>query len=87
MERRARLGDRLSGRLSGSSINASVPDSQLLTNAAGSAFGALQDLHSSLISRNNIGTAVTARVSVAEGESDRTLRSFASLLRMISMRM
>jgi flagellar hook-associated protein 3 FlgL len=42
----------------GSSINTSLPGSQLFTNAAGSAFGALQDLYSSLVSGNNIGTAV-----------------------------
>ena len=43
----------------GNSINTSVPGSQLFTNAAGSAFGALQDLYTSLISGNNIPAAVT----------------------------
>jgi flagellar hook-associated protein 3 FlgL len=42
----------------GSSISTSLPGSQLFANAAGSAFGALQDLYSSLVSGNNIGTAV-----------------------------
>lgn len=42
----------------GNSINTSVPGSQLFTNAAGDAFGALQNLYSSLISGNNIGQAV-----------------------------
>jgi flagellar hook-associated protein 3 FlgL len=44
---------------SGNSINTSVPGSQLFTNAAGSAFSALQNLYSSLVSGNNIGQAVT----------------------------
>lgn len=43
----------------GNSINTSVPGSQLFTNAAGSAFGALQHLYTSLISGNNIPAAVT----------------------------
>jgi flagellar hook-associated protein 3 FlgL len=43
----------------GNSINTGVPGSQLFTNAAGSAFGALQDLYTSLISGNNIPAAVT----------------------------
>jgi flagellar hook-associated protein 3 FlgL len=43
----------------GYSIKTSVPGSQLFTNAAGNAFGALQNLYSSLISGNNIGQAVT----------------------------
>jgi flagellar hook-associated protein 3 FlgL len=42
----------------GNSINSSVPGSQLFTNAAGDAFGALQNLYASLISGNNIGQAV-----------------------------
>jgi flagellar hook-associated protein 3 FlgL len=42
----------------GNSINTSIPGSQLFTNAAGDAFGALQNLYSSLISGNNIGQAV-----------------------------
>ena len=67
MERRARLGDRLYGRLSGGSVNTSLAVRQRFTNAASSVFGALQDLHSSLNSRNTIGTAVPARVSVVEG--------------------
>jgi flagellar hook-associated protein 3 FlgL len=44
---------------SGNSINTSVSGSQLFTNAAGSAFSALQNLQSSLLSGNNIGQAVT----------------------------
>ena len=43
----------------GNSINTSVPGSQLFTNAAGNAFGALQDLYTSLVSGNNIPAAVT----------------------------
>jgi flagellar hook-associated protein 3 FlgL len=43
---------------SGNSVNTSVSGSQLFTNAAGDAFGALQNLYSSLISGNNIGQAV-----------------------------
>jgi len=43
---------------SGNSINTSVPGSQLFTNATGNAFGALQNLYSSLVSGNNIGQAV-----------------------------
>jgi flagellar hook-associated protein 3 FlgL len=44
---------------SGNSINSSVPGSQLFTNAAGDAFGGLQNLYASLISGTNIGQAVT----------------------------
>lgn len=43
----------------GNSINTSVPGSQLFTNAAGSAFGALQDLYTALTTNTNIGAAVT----------------------------
>jgi flagellar hook-associated protein 3 FlgL len=43
----------------GSSVQSGIPGSQLFQNASGSAFGALQDLYSSLKSGNNIGTAVT----------------------------
>lgn len=43
----------------GNAININVPGSQLFQNASGSAFDALQNLFSSLISGNNIGTAVT----------------------------
>jgi flagellar hook-associated protein 3 FlgL len=43
---------------SGNSISSSVPGTQLFTNAAGSAFGALQNLFASLISGSNIGQAV-----------------------------
>jgi hypothetical protein len=35
-----------------------LPGSQLFTNAAGDAFGALQNLYASLISGNNNGQAV-----------------------------
>jgi flagellin-like hook-associated protein FlgL len=42
----------------GNPINTSVSGSQLFTNPSGSAFGALQNLYSSLISGNNIGQAV-----------------------------
>jgi flagellar hook-associated protein 3 FlgL len=42
----------------GNSITTNVPGSQLFLNAGGSAFGALQNLYSSLVSGNNIGTAV-----------------------------
>jgi len=44
---------------SGNSINSSVPGSQLFTNAAGDAFGALQNLYASLISGTNVGQAVS----------------------------
>jgi flagellar hook-associated protein 3 FlgL len=40
-------------------VTGNVPGNQLLQNASGSAFGALQDLYASLQSGNNIGTAVT----------------------------
>jgi flagellar hook-associated protein 3 FlgL len=43
----------------GNSINANVPGNQLFLNAAGSVFGALQDLNTSLLSGNGIGAAVT----------------------------
>jgi flagellar hook-associated protein 3 FlgL len=43
----------------GNPINTSVPGSQLFTNAAGSAFGALQDLYTALTTNTNIGAAVT----------------------------
>jgi flagellar hook-associated protein 3 FlgL len=42
----------------GNPITTNVPGSQLFLNAAGSAFGALQNLYSSLISGSNIGAAV-----------------------------
>lgn len=42
----------------GESIDTNVPGSQLFLNAAGSAFGALQNLNASLLSGNNIGAAV-----------------------------
>jgi len=42
----------------GNPITTNVPGSQLFLNAAGSAFGALQNLYASLISGNNIGQAV-----------------------------
>jgi flagellar hook-associated protein 3 FlgL len=42
----------------GNPIQTNVPGSQLFLNAAGSAFGALQNLYASLISGNNIGTSV-----------------------------
>jgi flagellar hook-associated protein 3 FlgL len=42
----------------GNFISTSVPGSQLFTNAAGDAFGALQNLFASLNSGNNIGAAV-----------------------------
>jgi len=43
---------------SGNSINTNVPGSQLFQNAAGDAFGALQNLNTALLSGNNIGAAV-----------------------------
>jgi flagellar hook-associated protein 3 FlgL len=43
----------------GNSISANVPGNQLFLNAAGSVFGALQDLNTSLLSGNGIGAAVT----------------------------
>jgi flagellar hook-associated protein 3 FlgL len=43
---------------SGNSINTRVPGSQLFTNIAGDAFGALQNLAAALNSGNNIGQAV-----------------------------
>jgi flagellar hook-associated protein 3 FlgL len=42
----------------GNSITTNVSGSQLFLNAGGSAFGALQNLYSSLVSGNNIGQAV-----------------------------
>jgi flagellar hook-associated protein 3 FlgL len=42
----------------GNPIKTNVPGSQLFLNASGSAFGALQNLYSSLISGTNIGQAV-----------------------------
>jgi flagellar hook-associated protein 3 FlgL len=42
----------------GNSIKTNIPGSQVFLNAAGSAFGALQNLYSSLISGTNIGQAV-----------------------------
>jgi flagellar hook-associated protein 3 FlgL len=42
----------------GNPIKTNVPGSQLFLNAAGSAFGALQNLYASLISGSNIGLAV-----------------------------
>jgi flagellar hook-associated protein 3 FlgL len=43
----------------GNSIGNNLPGSQLFQNAAGDAFGALQNLNSALISGNNIPAAVT----------------------------
>jgi len=43
----------------GTSISSGVPGSQLFQNAAGDAFGALQNLNTALLSGNNIGAAVT----------------------------
>jgi len=42
----------------GNAIKTNVPGDQLFLNASGSAFGALQNLYSSLVSGNNIGQAV-----------------------------
>jgi flagellar hook-associated protein 3 FlgL len=42
----------------GNSIKTNIPGSQVFLNVAGSAFGALQNLYSSLISGTNIGQAV-----------------------------
>jgi flagellar hook-associated protein 3 FlgL len=41
------------------SVTTNVPGSQLFQNAAGDAFGALQNLNTALLSGNNIGAAVT----------------------------
>jgi flagellar hook-associated protein 3 FlgL len=43
----------------GNSINTNVPGSQLFLNGAGSAFDALQNLNSALLSGNSIGAAVS----------------------------
>jgi flagellar hook-associated protein 3 FlgL len=43
----------------GNSIDTNIPGSQIFQNAAGSAFGALQNLAADLISGNNISAAVT----------------------------
>jgi flagellar hook-associated protein 3 FlgL len=40
-------------------VTGNIPGNQLFQNSSGSAFGALQDLYSSLQSGNNIGAAVT----------------------------
>jgi len=43
----------------GDNVGANLPGSQLFQNAAGSVFGALQDLNTSLLSGTGIGAAVT----------------------------
>jgi flagellin-like hook-associated protein FlgL len=43
----------------GNPIKTDVPGSQLFQNAAGNAFGALQNLNAALLSGNNIGATVT----------------------------
>jgi flagellar hook-associated protein 3 FlgL len=43
----------------GNSIQVNLPGSQLLQNAGGDAFAALQNLNAALLSGNNIGAAVT----------------------------
>lgn len=43
----------------GNGISTNVPGDQLFLNAAGSVFGALQNLNTALLSGNNIGAAVT----------------------------
>jgi flagellar hook-associated protein 3 FlgL len=45
--------------VNGTSVQSGIPGSQLFQNAAGSAFGSLQNLYNALQSGNNIGAAVT----------------------------
>jgi flagellar hook-associated protein 3 FlgL len=68
----------------GTFINGNVPGSQLFQNASGSAFTALQDLNTALLSGNNIGAAVT-EVSSALGQVDTQRVFYGNALNQIAL--